>query len=151
MIDDGVPVVGEHVFCAGFGEMAIIDHNYSTNSGRLSQRLVVRVGRVLAVHLDGYHMLKNPCVEMTVPVFSGMSGGLVARVDGPQQQIRPFALISYASEPQPNHDTSTPGRTIGSMIRAKVTRRSAERQELEIPVTNMEIPVTNIMRGRKSR
>ena len=43
----------------------------------LQQRPVLRIGRVTALHAT-HLWCRGPCVETSIPIFSGMSGGLVA-------------------------------------------------------------------------
>jgi hypothetical protein len=114
-LTDDLPAVGDPVAFIGFGEMHTVFDPETPNSGQISRRLVARVGRVEAVYLDGYYMLKGPCIETSVSVYSGMSGGVVARWS-PDGDIEPFAFISHAPEPQPLLERDKSGHAMGSII-----------------------------------
>jgi hypothetical protein len=95
------PAVGDLVCLAGYGDMDTVTNEQNGDEQRfqLARRLVLRAGRVKAIHMDGHILCRGPCVETTVPVFGGMSGGPVFRV--PEQNgeaIVPFGLISTDPE-----------------------------------------------------
>jgi hypothetical protein len=98
LLDDTVPAVGDEVSMIGFGEMKSTPDINDPTRGPIQRRLVIRIGHVEEVYPQGHYMLKAPCVQTSIAVFSGMSGGIVTRgwPHGPDSLIRPFAFISHS-------------------------------------------------------
>jgi hypothetical protein len=108
-LDDTTPAIGDEVSMIGFGEMKSTPDINDPTRGILQRRLVIRIGRVEEVYPQGHYMLKAPCVQTSIAVFSGMSGGIVSRgwPHSPDLPIQPFALISHSmtvDEPQATVD-----------------------------------------------
>lgn len=146
LLSDDVPQVGDQVGMIGFGEMKVIPNEDDPRTASLQRRLVVRLGRVEEIHPDGFFMLKAPCIQTSVAIFSGMSGGIVARWTGPDTPIKPFALISHAPDPQPCYDRSVSGQSVASIFRMKVTPTGPEAQIVEFQVNNIMVGRTTTMR-----
>ena len=86
-LNDTVPSVNEKVAMIGYGNMEVIPDETQQQYGRVKRQLILRVGTVEGVHPEGFYMLKAPCIETTIPIYSGMSGGLVARWGSPNTPI----------------------------------------------------------------
>jgi trypsin-like peptidase len=134
-IDDQIPLVGEQVAAVGYADMKVNHHDPNSKSGTMQRRLVIRLGRVEGVYPTGHYMLKTPCVEMTVPVFSGMSGGLVARFGANGTQMQPFGIVSHSPDPQPLYDRSQSGHSMCAILQATKTPLSEKKQEIQMPMT----------------
>ncbi len=134
-IDDKVPLVGEDVAVIGFANMDVNWTDSDSRRGTMQRRLALRVGRVEGVYPVGYHMLKTPCIEMTIPVFSGMSGGLIARFGELGTQIQPFGFVSHAPDPQPLHDRSQSGHSMGAILKVTKAPLGEKKQMIRIPMT----------------
>jgi Trypsin-like peptidase domain len=87
-LDDTIPAVGDDVVMIGYGNMKTIADADRVGVGMIQRQLVLRLGKIEQVHLQGSHLVKAPCVETTIPVYGGMSGGIVARLDCPRMVVR---------------------------------------------------------------
>jgi hypothetical protein len=138
-LDDQIPLVGDEVGMIGFGEMKVTPAVENSNSGIIERRLVLRVGRVESIQPEGDYLLKTPYVQTSAAVFSGMSGGPVARWIGQSTQIQPFGFISHAPDPQPTHDRSLSGQSVAAILKMEKTIIGEKSQKIVIPVNNIGI------------
>jgi hypothetical protein len=138
-LDDQIPLVGDEVGMIGFGEMKVTPAVENANAGIIERRLVLRVGRIESIHPEGGYLLKTPYVQTSIAVFSGMSGGILARWTGPGVQIQPFGFISHAPEPQPTNDRSVSGHSVAAILKMEKTIIGEKSQKIVIPVNNMGI------------
>ncbi|MCH8173421.1 MAG: hypothetical protein IIA70_08975 [Proteobacteria bacterium] len=60
--------------------------------------LICRAGKVKKIHEEGFLLCRGPCLETSIPVFGGMSGGPVFLIPEAGQPVVPFGLIS--SDPE---------------------------------------------------
>lgn len=134
-IDDQIPIVGEQVAAIGYADMKVNHHHPNSQSGTMKRRPVLRIGIVEAVHPKEYYMLKAPCIEMTIPVFSGMSGGPVARFGANGTQFQPFGFVSHSPDPQPLYDRSQSGHSMCAILQATKTSLGEKKQEIQMPIT----------------
>lgn len=118
--DSSPPAVGELVCVLSYGDQGILDyehHGGETYSFKMERRPILRVGRVLAHYPDGHRLCRGPCIETSIPVYSGMSGGPAFRfgTDGP---MRPFGLV--CSDPdldgEKKQNRSIEGRSIFAVL-----------------------------------
>jgi len=79
---------------------------------------VLRCGLVTNFFSEGHILCRGPCVETSIPVFFGMSGGLVARLGKGGEAIKPFGLISSDLDvDQVNkNNRSIPGTSIIALL-----------------------------------
>ncbi|MGD9541570.1 hypothetical protein, partial [Methylocystis sp.] len=138
-IDDQVPEVGGEVVMIGFGEMKVGIDSSDSRKSTIHRQLLVRLGRVEEVFPESCYMLKGPCIQTTIAIFGGMSGGLLAKWTGASTKIKPFGLIGHAPDPQPTHDRSQSGHSIGSILNARIRPLVGERQVLEFIVSNVGV------------
>lgn len=136
-LDATIPLVGEEVVMIGYGEMKVDPDGDNPNIGKIELRPIVRVGHIEESHADGYFMLKSPCVETSIAICGGMSGGAVARWSNGDGLIRPFAFISHAPEPQPFMDRSLSGRSVASILNMELTPLDNGEQMLSMRVNNI--------------
>ncbi|MEH2501404.1 hypothetical protein V1290_000215 [Bradyrhizobium sp. AZCC 1578] len=141
-IDDQVPNVGDVVVMIGIGEMKVNSGMDNPQIGTMERRLVVRVGYVEEIFEEATYLLKSASVQTSIAVYSGMSGGLVAKY-APPDNIKPFAFISHAPEPQPLLDRSISGHSVGSILNAKLTQIEKDKQRVEIKVNDVMVGKTD--------
>jgi hypothetical protein len=137
-IDDVIPKPGDEVVMIGVGEM----NGPVSSIGTMSRRLVVRVGYVEEIFEESTYLLKSPSVQTSIAVYSGMSGGLIARYL-PPANIKPFAFLSHALDPQPILDRSISGHSVGSILKATLTYVEQDKQLVEIQVNDVGIGRTD--------
>ncbi|CUJ74877.1 trypsin-like peptidase domain-containing protein [Achromobacter kerstersii] len=114
-----LPNVGDEVAILSFADlsMGIDDSEVPNGEVTLKRRLVLRVGRVLAIHPTGQRLCKGACIETSIPVFSGMSGGPVIRY-GTTGPMVAFGLVS--SDPDLDDDRKNDTHVEGRSIVAKL-------------------------------
>ncbi len=139
-LDDGVPAVGDEVTMIGFGEMKTIPDGCRQDHGIIQRRLILRIGRVEEVYLQGYYMLKAPCVQTSIAVFPGMSGGVVA-LGWPRRdaRIQPFAFISHSmatDDPQAAYDRSKSGQSFAAILSMERTVLGSEKQRVGLAISD---------------
>jgi hypothetical protein len=109
--------------------------------------MILRIGRVEGVYPQGHYMLKAPCVHTSIAVFSGMSGGIVARGwPRPGDPIRPFAFISHSmsvDHPQAMYDRSISGQSFAAVLDMKRTVLHTEKQTVAITIKDAGLGRTN--------
>jgi hypothetical protein len=135
---DEVPNVGDQIAMIGFGEMKV----QGGTTGTMERRLILRIGYVEEIFREATYLLKSPSIQTSIAVYSGMSGGLIARYD-PSAGIKPFAFISHAPDPQPNTDRSLSGHSVGSILKAKLVPIADKKQYVEIEVNDVRVGRTD--------
>lgn len=116
--DDRIPSVGDEVCMLSFGGLDALDFKKDGEyqEFKLSLRPVLRIGRVLALHPDGTRLCRGPCIETSIPVFLGMSGGAIFHWNGGIGALKPFALV--CSDPDPDDERKMDTRRAGASIMA---------------------------------
>ncbi|AYR23559.1 S1 family peptidase [Herbaspirillum rubrisubalbicans] len=94
-VDDSIPQNGALICILSYGDLATdnpVSEDESCRRFVLKQRPILRVGTVVEHYPNGHRLCNGPCIETTIPVYSGMSGGPVFAfaMDGP---IRPIGLV----------------------------------------------------------
>lgn len=112
-----VPGVGDIVAVLSYGDLGIdcAERNGAVHAFRLRQRPVLRTGRISAVYPQGQRLCRSFCIETTIPVFSGMSGGPVFAFAS-VGSMRPFSLV--CSDPDPDGDIKRDRHHRGASIMA---------------------------------
>jgi hypothetical protein len=134
-----IPKVGEEIAMIGYGDMQELVDLDNPNRGKLKRRLVVRVGRVYAMHSNGFHALKAACVETTIAIYGGMSGGIAARWAAPEAPIEPFGFISYTPTPEILNDRSKSGHACATLLNLTVQRIGDQQQIIGVPINNARV------------
>lgn len=111
------PAEGDMVGVLGYAGMDVTSEDGAPGAwrGEISSQLMLRVGRVTSVK-DGGVMTRGRCVETTIPVFGGMSGGPAFIWTAPPEFPKVFGLVSSDPEDPANdaslkNDFSVPGRS----------------------------------------
>lgn len=143
-ITDKIPEVGAEVAMFGYGGMEV-DPTEAVGKGIIRRRLIMRVGTIQEIHPEGFYRLKAPCVETTIQIYGGMSGGVVARWSR-GSRIEPFAFISHSMTLGDNHfnDRAVSGHSTGSFLKAKITYLADMKQQIEIEVNNIGVGRNNL-------
>lgn len=123
VVGNRVPQVGELICVLSFGDLGTDDFE---NQGQgfkfsLSLRPILRTGRVLAYYPDGNRLCKGPCIETSIPVYSGMSGGPAFAFTA-SGSIRPIALV--CSDPDEDGDQKDDRTHVGASILALLPTRA---------------------------
>lgn len=123
-LDCTEPQIGDEVAVFGFANMQVL-HEFQNKKGYesalLQQQLLLRCGYVKHIYPNGHLLCKGPCIETSIPVFPGMSGGPVVKLgkDGP---IKAFGLIS--SDPDyyddDKYDFNVAGSAVAALLRASI-------------------------------
>lgn len=111
LLHDRLPEVGSLVGVVAYADLD--SEARADGLSSLTRRPVCRVGRVLAVHPDGTRLCRGPCIETSIPVYSGMSGGIAALYT-PDKPARAFGFV--CSDPDEDtiakQDRSIAGRSL---------------------------------------
>jgi hypothetical protein len=135
MLSNDVPTVGDGVAMMGF-LMKSKATPESSAEGHISLRPILRIGRDEEVFPERHFMLKGPALQTSIAVFSGMSGGLVAR--WPANEIKPFGFVSHAPEPQPT-DPKLSGHSVASVFKVDITALGEKKQTVEVRLDNIGV------------
>lgn len=140
LVDSTIPEIGEVVVMLGYPESkGTFDIRPNVESGiKIEQRLMARIGRVTAHHMEGYYR-PTPCIETSIPVFSGMSGGLVARIRE-DQQLGAIGVIS--SDPdaplEEKQNRSIAGKSIAVLLNAEIQNIGNGQQNVTLKYNNAQ-------------
>ncbi|MCP2518458.1 serine protease [Achromobacter mucicolens] len=125
-VDDNVPAEGALICVLSYGELSTFD--FETDGAmkrqfKVARKPVLRVGRVVASYPKGHRLCRGPCIETTVPVYSGMSGGPVFAFGSSGAPIRPFGLVCCDPDLDGplKQDRSRAGSSIISLLPCQVT------------------------------
>ncbi len=143
-LTEDVPDVGDYVAMIGFGELKVIPDENEKGKGNIEKRIIVRIGRVEEICFDRPQIyVKGPWVKTSIPIFSGMSGGIVSRFTGLGSSIEPFAIISHspgkgsAYEDETVYDRAKSGESVGSIIRMNKSSLPQGGYAVSIPLNNI--------------
>ncbi|BBL75396.1 trypsin-like peptidase domain-containing protein [Methylomagnum ishizawai] len=104
LLDDCIPKVGDEVGLFGYYDMDIKIEKYSNQNlidFKFKRQLILRCGIIKNIYNEGHILCRGPCIETSIPVFPGMSGGPVAKLGREGEPIKPFGIIS--SDPEDAH------------------------------------------------
>jgi Trypsin-like peptidase domain len=123
LLSDSVPNIGEDVALMGLADMEVSERLRDGNwlqEFAVTRRRVLRCGRVSGMHLDGHMLCKGPCIETSIPVFPGMSGGPAFYLGKEGEAILPFGVVSsdFLTDREKRYDRSTPGSSIIALLGA---------------------------------
>ena len=93
-MDAELPMQGIAIEGIGFKHMSFSPHmDGATLKVKFEACLTRRLGTVSEVHPEGHMRLKTPCATATFPIFGGMSGGPVLRLETGQPPAA-FGILS---------------------------------------------------------
>jgi hypothetical protein len=110
--------VGDIVGLAGYCNMDASAYHYNSRTVKVKirRRPIVRLGKVKNIYPKGVMLCKRPCMETSIPVFGGMSGGpafvVHETIRGPAPVL--FGLIS--SDPDESDELKNDRNHVGSSI-----------------------------------
>ena len=137
------PAVGDLVCVAGYGDMDTLSHERRGDEEKamLARRLVLRAGRVTALHLGGHILCRGPCIETTIPVLAGMSGGPAFQYSEPGKAMVPFGLVcSDPDEPVAlKNDRSRAGSSILSLLSHEITDDTETKRRVLFKFANIGV------------
>ena len=125
LVDGVAPEIGS-LACVFSRKYEDINSEISKNGDsafRVAYSDSLRIGRVLAYHPDGHRLCKGPCVETSIPVFSGMSGGPAIHYDyNAGGAMRVFGVVCSDPDPDTSQkmDRRFAGRSIIALIPAQL-------------------------------
>jgi Trypsin-like peptidase domain len=121
------PDVGTEVAALGFRtEMTSEPPNF-----QLRRELILRRGRV-AEHHERQFGCNGPCVETSIPMLGGMSGGPVFVIPDDGAPIRPFGFVSSSANAGDDADPRIPGSSLVPLIAQAVAPLEGGKQEVLI-------------------
>jgi hypothetical protein len=131
--------IGDPVGVLGYADMSV-----SVLSGgrfRAGRRLAFRIGRVTNVCPDGTGLLRGPCIETSIPVFEGWSGGPAVLRPGAGREIIPFGFISHDAEApaEVKMDRSKPGNAIISLLPLRVSDDDGVSRTVQLRLDNVSV------------
>ena len=122
-LSSDIPDVGQEVAVLGYSSMLADGSKHPSGivEVTVARKLTLMVGRVIAHHLTGHDLCKGPCLETSIPVFSGMSGSPVMPMKKPgvKSAMTPFGVVSYDLESQGSHkmDRAVCGSSFVALLR----------------------------------
>lgn len=138
-VDDALPEIGAEVCIVGFSDLQIIDPQ-ENGTFQIGHRVLFRIGKVAEHYLDGHIFCRGPCVETSIPVFGGVSGGIVIR-HTPGAKMRVFGLV--CSDPEDTLENklnrAVSGRTIAALLGVKIRGEKDGRQLFDLTINNGQI------------
>lgn len=155
-VEDKIPTVGDLVYVLSYGALSICD--FETDGAmkqqfKLARRPVLRVGTVIASYPNGHRLCRGPCIETTVPVYSGMSGGPVFSRGNPGEPMRPFGLV--CSDPDPDgptkQDRSQAGSSIISLLPSQVTMNEQGQRTVKFKLPKAEVAGLFASQGEEAK
>jgi len=148
ILDDSIPKIGDEIAVLGLAHMDVPLEERNKNGQErfhIARQLILRRGKVTNIHSEGHFLCRGPCVETSIPVFPGMSGGPVMIFGETGEPIKPFGLVS--SDPENDdrikNNRSISGSSIIALLKPKV-KFNAEGQREAILRLNSASHVTNI-------
>lgn len=142
LVDATVPKVGDEVAVLGRAMFTVDDKvvDGPLRSQKIGFNLFLRRGYVKEVYPDGHLLCRGPCLETTIPVFGGMSGGPVMRLGADGQRMMPFGIVSSDAEGETDkNDPSVAGSLIVALLPIKAKPLPNGQQELEFALTNAQV------------
>ena len=117
--------VGDEVALLGYADMQLKEKSRNTKGIQrfiMQKQLLFRSGKITKLHTDGHILCRGKCIETSIPVFSGMSGGPVFKMDNSGKPIMPFGVISSDQEADVSikNNLTKAGASIIALLDSKV-------------------------------
>lgn len=90
------PAVGDLVVVGGYCEFENEVDAVEVGRGVISHRAICRIGKMTMLHPDGTTWVRSPCIDATMPTFSGMSGAPAFIDPGKGGEPQLFGLLSQS-------------------------------------------------------
>jgi len=142
-VDDVDPSNGDLVCILSYGGLnsgTFVTDGDHYREFQISRSPILRVGTVIERHPSGYGLCRGPCIETTIPVYSGMSGGPVFAFGQPGQPMRPIGLV--CSDPDidgpDKEDRTKAGSSIVAMLPCRVEVNSSGARLVKLVFSNGE-------------
>lgn len=116
------PVVGDSIGVLGFSDMresAKSQQSAEPGFYQFELRVLVRTGKVVGLHPNGHLLCKAGCIESSIPVFPGMSGGPAFFFSAQERSIEVFGIIcsdSAFEDGSTKYDRSKSGQSTITLI-----------------------------------
>ncbi|MFL9924902.1 trypsin-like peptidase domain-containing protein [Herbaspirillum lusitanum] len=147
VLSERTPEVGDLISILSFDRMSVSTREETkpeSASFEVQRRVILRAGRVLAYYPNGHRLCKGPCVETSIPVYSGMSGGPVFHYSDITSQIKPFGIV--CSDPdiddEKKQDRSIEGRSVVALLPCDVSSNDRGERVTKLSM-NIE-PISNL-------
>lgn len=142
-LDPDVPQIGSLVCILGHileGPRDVMHTANDWTSLQVGRRVVLRTGRVLEHHPNGHRLCKGPCIETSIPVYSGMSGSPAIHY-AEEGEIKAFGIVStdLDFEGGNKQDRSVEGRSLISLIPCQKIVGSDGECQVSVRLTNIHV------------
>lgn len=125
-IDSSTPQVGDLVCILSYRGLKAEQTPVGSNGFQLliQQGAVLRIGRVLEYHPNGTTIHRGPCIETSIPVFHGMSGGpaFIWSDTGAAKVFGFVCLDRDGDNDKDKDDRGVEGRSIVALLPARSTK-----------------------------
>lgn len=121
ILDEHIPKLGDEIAVLGIGHMSVpIEERdgQGNESFQIQRQLILRKGTVTNLHKDGHVLCRGPCIETSIPVFSGMSGAPAMMLGKGGEPMKPFGLVSSDLEhdEKVKNDRTVAGSSIVALL-----------------------------------
>ena len=141
ILDHARPKVGDIITVLGYVDMATFDEyrDGEVESFTAQGRLMLRAGRVKRIHPEGHALCRGPCVETTIPVFFGMSGGPACLAPEPNAPVVPFGFISTDLDESDafKNDRSRAGSSIIGLLPHEISDEAENKRNAMFRLANV--------------
>jgi Trypsin-like peptidase domain len=136
LLDERLPTVGTKVCVLSYADQRCVDQEGL--SFLMKRRATMRIGKVLGVFPDGERLCRGPCIETSIPVFHGMSGGPVLYFDSlGAMRVFGFVCADPDEDGPSKQDRSVAGRSLVAKVPCKsVTHTEDGKREIELELHN---------------
>lgn len=142
-VDGNLPSIGDEVAVLGFADMEVMHHQRDglREEFSISRRLVLRKGFVTQAFPEGHILCRGPCIETTIPVFPGMSGGPVMRLGNAGEPMMPFGVISSDPEVplEQKNNRLVAGNSIVAVLNATVNLQESGVRKTQFSLAQAEV------------
>lgn len=118
------PDIGDEVAVLGYSRMRVLNEFQDGSGGEtfsVRRQLVFRRGRVTQAYPNGHLLCRGACVETSIPVFPGMSGGPVFKIGRPNAPMKPFGIVSSDIDGvDDKFDRTAQGASIAALLRPSI-------------------------------
>lgn len=146
-VTDRMPKAGDFVGVSGYSRFEVEGAKSSVEgaiSTQIKHQTLTRVGRVLDVHAEGHLLCKGPCIEASMPVFGGMSGGPAFFLEEGSCEVQVFGLVCADMDVDCSDSKNDP-MVIGRTTIALLCLESLEPGQMRLNLHGAEVHPTPIV------